>query len=123
MKRFLLIFSILVFSSSAQAEWVQIELKARPYVDGRGNALKSIDGMKNRKGIDEFSGGGKDGYPEVKNGEVREWHEKGNSLLVDSKVTVKAPKAVSVKTITDAQAAQIKKDVFGIVKAESGVTK
>jgi len=124
MNRFLLfIFALLIFAPAAQADWVQIQLKERAYVDGQGNVLQSIEGRKNRKGIDEFKGGGKDGYPEVK--EVNEWHEKGTTLLIDSNVTVKAPKAASVKTVTAAEAEQMKKDVFKVeppLKAKSGVT-
>lgn len=38
--------------------WVKIELIRKPYYDADGNILESITGMKNRPGIDEFSGGG-----------------------------------------------------------------
>ena len=44
--------------------WLKFKLLERPYWEKDGNVLVSIDGMKNRKGVDEFTGGGKV-YPEI----------------------------------------------------------
>ena len=102
--------------------WMKIKLTERPYYDPRtGKPLTSIEGRRNRRNAEPFAGGGKDGYPAIKN--PIEAYEKGTTLLIKADVT--ADKVVG-EVITDEQAQVMKIDVFGIqpVKAvESGVTK
>lgn len=39
-------------------KWIKYKLIRRPWVDGDGKVLESIEDRQNRPGIDEFSGGG-----------------------------------------------------------------
>jgi hypothetical protein len=113
---------ILAYAAEA-AEWVKVDLTERGYYDPRtGTPLKSIEGRQNRPGIDPFVGGGKTGYPSIEISKIEERHESGTSLLI--KAILKPEEADSFRDsiLTDEQAKQIKKDVFGITPI-SGVTK
>lgn len=61
-------------------KWFEFHLIERPYSDGQGNILASIEGRRNRPGIDEFSGGGKI-YPELP-GKVVQRFEFDDTLFV-----------------------------------------
>ena len=128
-------------------QWIKFQLIERPYYDRHGNILSSITGRRNRKGIDEFTGGGKV-YPEIiiEKGKIKEWHEKDGVLLLqvdipeaeakehetkDEKRKYKASpkiekeynyKDFKAKVITDQEAEDLKINFFGIKKLESGVT-
>ena len=82
MRLLIVIMGVLVCISSAGAEevWLQFALIERPYYDRTGDILSSIDGRQNRKGIDEFSGGGRV-YPYIP-GKLLKWYETGAALLV-----------------------------------------
>jgi len=125
-------------------QWIKFQLIERPYYDRNGNILSSIAGRRNRKGIDEFTGGGKV-YPDIiESGKIKEWHEKDGVLLLqvdipeakehetkDEKRKYKASpkiekeynyKDFKAKVITDQEAEDLKINFFGIKKLESGVT-
>lgn len=79
--------------------WMKIKLTERPYYDPRtGKPLKSIEGRRNRNNAEPFAGGGKDGYPAIKN--PIEAYEKGTTLLIKADVT--ADKIVG-EVLTDEQ--------------------
>lgn len=64
--------------------WIKFKLIERPYYDGRGDALKDIQGRKNRSGIDEFYGGGFI-YPQLPfrlSKAILERYEKGNTMIL-----------------------------------------
>jgi len=130
-------------------QWIKFELIIRPFWNRYGDILSSIDGMRNRKGVDEFTGGGKV-YPDIVNqkGKIKEWHEKGTVLLIkvniteveakehetkDEKLKYKASpkiekeynyKDFKAKVLNDIQVKKLKEDFFGIkpLSPESGVT-
>lgn len=125
---------------------MKFRLVKRPFWDRHGDILESIEGRRNRLGIDEFTGGGKV-YPEIINqkDKILEWHEKDGILLL--KVDISESEAEDIKTkdkamkynaspkvikdynhkdfkaerLTDEEAKTMKKDVFGI-EVGSGVT-
>jgi len=125
------------------SQWIKFDLIKKPFWDRDGNILDSIEGRRNRKGIDEFTGGGRV-YPDIDRTKVEEWHQKDDVLLVKIDITeveatiittkneVKKYKASPKKEkeynankefkaliLTDQEAVAMKKDFFGIV--ESGV--
>jgi len=129
-------------------QWIKFQLIERPYYDRDGNILTSIDGRRNRKGIDEFTGGGKV-YPDIERSKIKEWHEKDGILLlqvdileteaiaVTSKDETKkykaspkiekeynANKEFKALILTDQEADDLKTNFFGIKKliVDSGVT-
>ena len=61
-------------------KWIKYKLIRRPWVDGEGKVLESIEGRQNRPGIDEFSGGGYD-YPSEL-GKIDRFEHKGNLMLL-----------------------------------------
>jgi len=123
--------------------WITFTLIKRPYYDRNSDILASIEGRRNRKGIDEFTGGGKV-YPDIieQKSKIKEWHEKDDVLLVkidipeaeaieletkDKKLKYKASpkiekeynyKDFKPKVLTDQEAETMKKDFFGIVEAK-----
>lgn len=106
------------------ALWMQITLDSPSFYDPRtGKTLGSVDGMKNRPGVDPFESRGKTGYPVIEKSKIVEWHEKGTVLLIKADVTEEEA-ATAGTVLTGERAAQIKKDVFRIesVNAKSGVT-
>ena len=125
-------------------QWIKFKLIKKPFWDGSCQILASIEGRRNRKGIDEFTGGGKV-YPDLSKVLVLEQYQKGTNLLVlvdgeqadidallkQEAVTFKAsPKELKTDLggfqpamKTDAEVKAIKVDVFGIKEVlESGVT-
>lgn len=84
MKRILIglmvFMAILAPSAGAEEVWLRFTLIGRPYYDRTGDILASIDGRQNRKGIDEFSGGGRV-YPVIP-GKLLKWCQKDATLLV-----------------------------------------
>lgn len=62
-------------------KWIMFKLIERPCYDQDGNILQSIEGRRNRKGIDEINGGGKV-YPNLKSVKVLERYEKDGNLMV-----------------------------------------
>lgn len=113
---------LLVSTVWAEDTYIQFTLGERPYTNRNGEVLQSIEGRLNRKGVDEFFGGGKF-YPDYTKAKIKEWHEKGITflLVVDSPSTVLESQG---KKLTKEEAKVIKKLVFGISEkeAESGVT-
>lgn len=128
------------------AQWISFQLIERPYYDAQGRVLASIEGRKNRKGIDEFTGGGKV-YQNLKAVKVLERYEKGttllvlvegeqadiDALLVNKSVTYAAspttsktvPEGFQALVLTVEGTEAVKRDVFGIsppVDIKSGVT-
>ena len=125
-------------------QWIKFQLIERPYYDRNGNILSSIEGRRNRKGIDEFSGGGK-AYPDI-TGSILERYEKGNVLLLKLNISEEEALNISSNTetlsfqttptkiifysysdfqatiITDVEAQDMKADYFNIVDAVSGVS-
>jgi len=127
--------------------WLKFKLLQRPYYDRQGNILERIEDRRNRKGIDEFSGGGKV-YPSIvtQNAKILEWHEQGDMLLlkvdmpaleakaetlVDKELAFQASPKVTQKYRTtdfqatilpDLEAENLKETVFGIINPVSGVT-
>ena len=127
--------------------WIEFYLIAKPFWDRDGNILASIEGRRNRKGIDEFTGGGRL-YPDLDRGKVEEWHQKDDVLLVkidipeaeamehetkDKKLKYKASpkkekeynyKDFKAKVLNDNQAKSLKEDFFGVkpTAVGSGVT-
>ena len=127
--------------------WIKFDLIKKPFWDREGNILSSIEGRRNRKGIDEFTGGGRL-YPDIDRSKVKEWHQKDDVLLVkiditeveakghetkDEKRKYKASpkiekeynyKDFKAKVLTDQKADDLKINFFGIKKLieESGVT-
>ena len=130
--------------------WIKFRLIERPYYDPRtGEIPDSIEGRRNRPGIDPFSGGGKV-YPEIVNqkDKILEWHEKDGVLLL--KLDILELEAEEIKTrdealkyqaspkierdynhkdfkaerLTDEEAEIMKEDIFGIklIEIDSGVT-
>lgn len=119
-----IILLILVIPSLVLAEDTayQFTLPSRPYVDQNGKVLESIEGRYNRKGVDEFSGGGKD-YPDYQRAKIKEWHEKGTVflLIVNNPSTALESHG---KKLSKEEAKAVKKLIFGISEedTESGVT-
>ena len=104
--------------------WIKFDLIKKPFWDRDGNILTSIEGRRNRKGIDEFTGGGRV-YPDIDRTKVEEWHQKDDVLLVKIDITEVEATTITTKKefkaliLTDQEADAMKKDFFGIV--ESGV--
>lgn len=141
----ILLFQCVVFFTLsfviAGESWIRFNLIERPYYDRDGNILPSIEGRRNRPGIDEFTGGGKV-YPDLGKVKIIERHEKDQDLLLlvdgdttdlkkKGSVTYQAsPKTLKTeplgfepRVIADTEAEDMKATVFGIVKSvESGVT-
>jgi hypothetical protein len=113
----------LLFPSLAMAEdtYIQFTLPSRAYHDQNGRVLESVEGRKNKKGVDEFSGGGRD-YPNMNGSVIKEWHEKGKDFLL----AVEAPATTlekQGKKLTKEEAKILKETLFGISEPSSGVTK
>ena len=132
-------------------QWIKFQLIERPYYDRNGNILSSIEGRRNRKGIDEFTGGGKV-YPDIidQKAKIKAWHEKDGILLLQVDILESEAIAIKVKDetkkykaspkiekeynankdfkaliLTDQEADDLKEKFFGIKKliVDSGVTK
>ena len=125
--------------------WIKFKVISKGYYDPRnGKVLKSIDGMKNRPGIDPFQSDGRV-YPDLSKVKVLERYQKGLDLLVlvegeqadidallkQEAVTFRAsPKELKTESLgfqpklkTEKEAKAIKSDVFKIKDAiSSGVT-
>ena len=84
MKRILIglmvFMAILAPSAGAEEVWLRFTLIERPYYDRTGDILASIYGRRNRKGIDEFFGGGRV-YPYIP-GKLLKWYQKDTTLLI-----------------------------------------
>lgn len=117
-KIFCIVFCF-VLAGAANAEWVQIELTKKPYIDPRTGKAVNIEGRRNRPHIDPFEGGGHTGYPAVDNARVIERHQKESFLLIKTDAEELSTKG---EVLTDAEAERTKKEVFGIVASEAGVT-
>jgi len=126
-------------------QWIKFNLIKKPFWDGDGNILTSIEGRRNRKGIDEFTGGGRL-YPDLDRSKVKEWHQKDDVLLVlvditegdavaletkDKKLKYKASpkiekeynyKDFKAKILTEQEAEDLKLAFFGITIHPTGVT-
>lgn len=124
------------------ATWILFTLIKRPFYDAKGNILASIKGRRNRKGIDEFTGGGWV-CPDLSKVKVLQFHYKGPELLVQvegdqaaidaltkqESVTYQAspttaltvPEGLQQTILTDAEAAVTKVSIG--IDAVSGVTK
>ena len=130
-------------------QWIKFQLIERPYYDRNGNILTSIEGRRNRKGIDEFTGGGKV-YPDIiESGKIKEWHEKDGILLINADILESGAIAVTVedktktykaspkvnreynsknfkaKVLTDSEAGDLKQNFFEVARItinEAGVT-
>ena len=103
-------------------QWIQFKLTERPFYDESGNVLQSLKGRKNYKGIDGFSGGGKN-YPNYNGVKIKEWYEKGTDLLLlveDSSVFLEKQGDV----LTNEDAKILKEVTFGVFEKDvvSGVT-
>ena len=128
--------------------WIKFKLIIPPFYDPRtGDILSSVEGRKNRPGIDPFNRKGRI-WPDIINqkDKIIELHEKGDTLLIkidipeaeakghetkDEKLKYKASpkiekeynyKDFKAKVITDQEAEDLKINFFGIKKLESGVT-
>lgn len=130
--------------------WITFTLIKRPYYDRNSDILASIEGRRNRKGIDEFTGGGKV-YPDIieQKSKIKEWHEKDGVLLLqvdvteseavahetkDEKLKYKASpklekeynyKDFKAKVLTDSEAGDLKQNFFEVARItinEAGVT-
>jgi hypothetical protein len=63
--------------------WIKLKTKERPYYDPRnGKVLKSIEGRRNRPGVDPFEGGGRVYPPIPDNVRVLDWQERGETLML-----------------------------------------
>ena len=91
--------------------YVKVTLTKRPYRDKSANIV-DIEDRLNRPGIDEFSGGGHEGYPDIDRAEVTDWIQKGAIVLFAADAI---PESVQSEVLTDEQAEQLKRDVFGII--------
>lgn len=118
MKKFIIvIMTLFMLNTAAQAEWVQIDLKKKPYYDPRNGKVVNPEGRRNRPNIDPFTGGGHE-YPALDEERITGWHQKDTLLLIKTDAPVEG------KKLTDIEAEQIRKEVFGLdFKPESGVTK
>ena len=122
------------------SQWIKFDLIKKPFWDRDGNILASIEGRKNRKGIDEFTGGGRL-YPDIDRSKVKEWHQKDDVLLVKIDITeaeattiitknevkkykaspkiekeYNANKEFKALILTDQEAENLKTNFFGIKK-------
>lgn len=113
---------ILPFDSQVQAEWAQFVLQELPYYDERGKVLTTLEGRKNQKGVDEFYGGGKIGYPMLEDQKKAiEWYEKGLVLLINGSFSKVYTNSISLK---NESAEVMKTSIFKVPeKVVSGVTK
>lgn len=93
--------------------WIKLKTKERPFYDPRtGKVLSSIEGRRNRPGIDPFEGGGKD-YPEEALRLKRlSWQERGTDwmLLVEDGEPIPAKATV----LDEAQALHELKQTIGL---------
>lgn len=115
---------LLLFSCSAHAEqtWIYFILQERPYYDRNNKPLASIEGMKNRPGIDEFHGGGLY-YPDISKVTVTKEHEKGTAYLILVDGPIGDLDVQSGAIISEAEAETIKPSIFGVYpEVESGVS-
>ena len=122
------------------SQWIKFDLIKKPFWDRDGNILASIEGRRNRKGIDEFTGGGRL-YPDIDRSKVKEWHQKDDVLLVKIDITEVEATIITTKNevkkykaspkiekeynankefkaliLTDQEAENLKTNFFGIKK-------
>ena len=76
-------------------KWIKYKLIRRPWVDGNGKVLDSIEGRQNRPGVDEFSGGGYD-YPDETD-KIDRIERKGTLLLLVEESKVESMLAINNK--------------------------
>jgi hypothetical protein len=101
--------------------WIKFRLTERPYRDINGNVLKSLDGIRNRKGIDEVTGGGKDGYPQIGKHEIIEQYEFQGHVLVRSTISVEKAVQLGGQILSETEGNETKATIFSI--SGSGVTR
>ena len=92
--------------------WIWFKLKDRPFRTPEGKPLSSVEGRRNKRGVDEFLGGGKIDYPDIHIGKIQERHEKDTDLLIKADLTSDEQKLLKGTIITDQEAEQMKKDIF-----------
>lgn len=92
------------------AEWIEMQTKHRGYRDPRtGKMLESIEGRRNRPGIDEFESLGHE-YPDLSGVTIRSWWERGETLLL----LIEGTRPKGAVGLTDTEALERLKTKIGL---------